>query len=69
MNEVILYLLKEAKFDRKSLFLSTRVDFGSQKFRKILADKQIITNIKQNPRNDKNKVLTLIEIYMKIVLK
>lgn len=67
--EAILYLLKEAKFDRKSLFLSTCVDFGSQKFRKILADKEVITNIKQNPRNDKNKVLTLIEIYMKIVLK
>lgn len=49
--EEILGLLHDADIESKGLFLNADSGFDSKKFRDILNKKEIIGNIKENPRN------------------
>ncbi|MFC2398919.1 MAG: hypothetical protein ACFNP4_06355 [Capnocytophaga gingivalis] len=48
----ILALLEEAAIEHKDLFLNADVGFDSKSLREFLESKEIIANIKPNPRND-----------------
>ena len=48
----ILALLEEAAIEHKDLFLTADVGFDSKSLREFLESKEIIANIKPNPRND-----------------
>lgn len=49
--ETILSLLQEADIEHEGLFLNADSGFDSKKFREILEKKEMIGNIKTNPRN------------------
>ncbi|MCS3532918.1 transposase [Chryseobacterium sp. JUb7] len=51
----ILGVLHDADIDCKGLFLNADSGFDSKKFRNILVQKEIIGNIKENPRNGDTK--------------
>ena len=51
----ILDLLNDADIEYKGLFLNADSGFDSKKFRDILDQKEIIGNIKENPRNGNAK--------------
>lgn len=51
----ILRLLKEAKIEHKGLFLNADSGFDSRDLRQFLEKKEIIANIKQNPRNGQDE--------------
>ncbi len=53
--EEILSLLSNAEIECKGLFLNADSGFDSKKCRAILAKKEIIANIKENPRNGDTK--------------
>ena len=48
----ILALLEEAGIEHKGLFLNADAGFDSKSLREFLESKEIIANIKPNPRND-----------------
>ena len=54
LNE-ILSLLNDADIEYKGLFLNAESGFDSKKCRDILEGKEIIVNIKENPRNEDSK--------------
>ena len=47
----ILALLEEAAIEHKDLFFNADVGFDSKSLREFLESKEIIANIKPNPRN------------------
>jgi len=47
----ILALLEEAGIEHKGLFLNADAGFDSKSLREFLESKEIIANIKPNPRN------------------
>ena len=49
----ILALLEEAGIEHKGLFLNADAGFDSKSLREFLESKEIIANIKPNPRNGK----------------
>ena len=49
----ILTLLKEAEIEYKILFFNADAGFDSKSLREFLESKEIIANIKPNPRNGK----------------
>ncbi|WP_228453955.1 hypothetical protein [Chryseobacterium fistulae] len=53
--EEILSLLNEADIEYKGLFLNAYSGFDSKKCRDIMEKKEIIDNIKENPRNGGTK--------------
>lgn len=53
--EDVISLLNDAGIEHKGLFLNADSGFDSKKFRDILEQKEIIANIKDNPRNGDSK--------------
>lgn len=53
--EKILSLLNDAEIEHKGLFLNADAGFDSKKLRHILEQKEMIANIKDNPRNGETK--------------
>ncbi|ATA88640.1 IS5/IS1182 family transposase [Capnocytophaga stomatis] len=51
----ILNLLEEAKIEHKGLFVNADAGFDSRDLKSFLQEKEIIPNIKQNPRNGQNE--------------
>ena len=51
----ILSLLEEAKIEHKGLFLNADSGFDNRDLRRFLEKKEIIANIKQNPRNGQDE--------------
>jgi len=59
----ILALLEEAGIEHKGLFLNADAGFDSKSLREFLESKEIIANIKPNPRNGEQDVYFDEELY------
>ena len=65
----ILALLEEAGIEHKGLFLNADAGFDSKSLREFLESKEIIANIKPNPRNGEQPDVYFDEELYKIGLK
>ena len=65
----ILALLEEAGIEHKGLFLNADAGFDSKSLREFLESKEIIANIKPNPRNEEQPDVYLMKNCTKIGLR
>ena len=68
-NHNDLYEIEEAGIEHKGLFFNADTGIDSKSLREFLESKEIITNIKPNPRNGSNQMFILMENYTKIGLR
>ena len=58
----ILALLEEAGIEHKGLFLNADAGFDSKSLREFLESKEIIANIKPNPRNGEQPDVYFLDV-------